>query len=147
MDKQNYLIAQHPDEEVIKIQARLKNLMSFRPHSTTGLAHKKLTYAIAMKHAKTTKAKLIALNENPELQQINAEKMERERLRTKRKLEMKQRHHLQKTMMTERGIDIGYSDDEEDEEIYQRGNQNMLKGLDSYEEYGDDDFGNVFLII
>jgi hypothetical protein len=62
--------------------------------------------------------------------------MENEKMKAKRKLESKQRQHRYKTMEQDAG---GESDEDL---MYERGNRNMMRGFDRYEEEGGDDFGN-----
>ncbi|KAI8913367.1 Leo1-like protein-domain-containing protein [Gorgonomyces haynaldii] len=127
-DNQNYLISQHPKEGFFKTQARLNTLMSFRPSSITSLTHKKLTMAIASKHAHANAkvAKIIATKEDPEKQQAEAARIENERLKAKRKLEMKQRQSRERSFY--------------DSDVYERGNKSMMNDLERFEEYEDDDF-------
>lgn len=75
MDHQSYLITQHPTEKIFGTQARLKTLMTFRPHSTEGRVNKNSTRASTKKHAKVPRAKLIPTIHNPELMHINAAKV------------------------------------------------------------------------
>jgi hypothetical protein len=135
------LVSQHPESEICKTQARFKNLMTFRPHTTSGLTHKKLAYAMATKQSKVRKAKLIATVENPELQQIKAAKLENEKMKTNRILLNKQRAKGLKSMVSD-----GYTDEED--EVYERGNKNVSRAFESFEEdYEDDDFGNFWYFI
>ncbi len=74
-DQHLYLISNHPREQVFRAQARLENLMTFRPQSTNSSTHKKLTQSIAAKMGKSTRTKLMANFEDPEKRQMDAAKV------------------------------------------------------------------------
>lgn len=130
-----YLLSQHGQEACFRNQCRLQNLMTFRPSSTQSLTHKKLTLAIATKHTKSSRAKMYSLLENPENVAKEAAKAEQERLKAKRRLESKQR------AVRERELDGGL--EEYDDEVYMRGNDNLMREFDNYDE--QDDFSRFLL--
>ena len=49
--------------------------MTFRPHTTHSLTHKKLTMAIANKHKKVQRTKMFTLDVDPEKLKQDAEKV------------------------------------------------------------------------
>lgn len=63
-------------------------------------------------------------------------------MKAKRKLELKQRIHRNKTLNSQ-----DLEAESEDEETYRRGNQNVSRAFDKYEdEYAKDDFGRLLMI-
>lgn len=45
-DQHQYLVLSHPREALLQTHARFNKIVSFRPHSTQSLTHKKLTAAL-----------------------------------------------------------------------------------------------------
>ncbi|KAI8923352.1 Leo1-like protein-domain-containing protein [Entophlyctis helioformis] len=160
-DQHQYLAVDHPREGFLQTRAKFNRVMSFRPHSTQSLTHKKLTMAIASKHKKIGRTKLFTTTEDPEKQKAQYEKAENERHKARKRLEGKR--NAKDTRMSSgrssygggaggyggggRGGRQGYDDySDDDDDHYRSGNRNILDSVgskrfdDSYMDDEDEGF-------
>lgn len=77
-NEQQYLVAQYALDGYFHSQSRFHKQMTFRPHSTNSITHKKLTQAIANKHKKEMKTKTFTPEVHPETDLIAVEKVKKE---------------------------------------------------------------------
>ena len=132
------LLQYHQAQGCFQTVTKFKKNMSFRPHSTSSLTHKKLTRAIAKKHAKTDKTKTLITKEDPDKARNELEKRVNENMKAQRKREAKERALLERTMG-----DAEYDSDVE--ASYRRGDSSLLNRLDKYSDDKNDGFGNLIL--
>ena len=88
--RNQFLTIQHPNAELMKVETRFTNIMSFRPHSTDSLAHKKMIMQLNL-GTKQNKTMQKVVMRDPEQAAREALKMEQEREKQRRKLESKRR--------------------------------------------------------
>ncbi|KAJ3089620.1 Paf1 complex component [Quaeritorhiza haematococci] len=136
-----YLVVQHKEEGFLQTQARFNRMMTFRPHSTNSITHKKLTMAIANKHRKFGRTKLFATTVDPEKLIMDIEKSENEKLKARRRMEAKQRSAMARLGggLSEAGLEEEFSDDDR-----YASRSRSDRNLDQYEDdfIDDDDEGD-----
>lgn len=134
------LLQYHQTQGCFQTSTKFKKSMSFRPHSTSSSTHKKLTRAIAKKHAKIDKTKTLITKEDPDKARSELEKRVNENIKAQRKREAKERALLERTMG-----DGEYDSDQEDS--YRRGDSSLMNRLNKYTDEKDDGFGIYLHII
>jgi len=75
LNDHQYLVAAHSKDGIFATQSRLEAAMNFRPHSLSSRTHRKLTAAIADKHRKSNRTKIINVTQDPEKAKLQAEKV------------------------------------------------------------------------
>lgn len=134
------LLQYHQAQGCFQTSTKFKKSMSFRPHSTSSVTHKKLTRAIAKKHAKIDKTKTLITKEDPDKARSELEKRVNENLKAQRKREAKERALLERTM----------GDGEYDSDLeasYRRGDSSLMSRLNKYADEKDDEFRNFIPLI
>ncbi|XP_065888462.1 RNA polymerase-associated protein LEO1-like isoform X2 [Dysidea avara] len=99
-------------------QAVFKTKLTFRPHSTDTLTHRKMTLSIADRFSKTQKIRVLpAVGKDPESQRVEMIKKEEERLRAAVRRESMQKRMREKNTRPSSGFTASYLEPgEEDEE-------------------------------
>lgn len=134
------LLQYHQAQGCFQTITKFKKSMSFRPHSTSSSTHKKLTRAIAKKHAKIDKTKTLITKEDPDKIRSELEKRVNENLKAQRKREAKERALLERTM--------GEGEYDSDlEASYRRGDSSLMNRLNKYADEKDEEFSNFFYIL
>lgn len=110
-----YLLHAHPEERVFKTQARFQSTMKFQPSSMSSDTHREYTKSIKENNIKINRAKLYSSFENPEFGSIEAARAENERMKARKRLELKQRQFLNRTL-DEQDLGGGRSDDDQEPE-------------------------------
>ncbi|KAJ3325324.1 Paf1 complex component [Boothiomyces sp. JEL0866] len=115
-DRNQFLVQTRQQDGYLQTQARLSKFMSFTPHSTNSLAHKRIISRLANQNRKTVKTKQFVALQDPEQMKIEAERAENERLKARKKLEQKRRQLPRQEEYSRRDRYEQYDDYEEDEE-------------------------------
>lgn len=97
-------------------QAVFRTKLTFRPHSTDTLTHRKMTLSMADRSTKTQKVKVLAeVGVDPETQKQELVRKEEERLRASIRRENQQRRIRERTMGGHRGLTSSFLEDREDD--------------------------------
>ncbi|KAJ3309113.1 hypothetical protein HDV04_000488 [Boothiomyces sp. JEL0838] len=119
-DRNQFLAQTRQQDGFVQTQARLSKFMSFTPHSTNSLAHKRIISRLANQNRKTVKTKQYVALQDPEQMKIEAERAENERLKARKKLDQKRRQLPRHEEYSRRDRYEQYDDyddyEEEDEE-------------------------------
>lgn len=137
--EQNFLCLSYPQAQMLHTQALLTKTMSIRPSSTQSQTHKRLTAELARRaESRSALVQNVATLDDPEKRQQEAERVEGQLLKARRKLEAKQRQQEERVGGSGRGpmreVSYGMMEDEEE------GAGIQGSGRFRHEEYEEDDF-------
>ncbi|CAG8487938.1 6225_t:CDS:2 [Ambispora leptoticha] len=145
MDSQEYLMSSHlmTEKSTMAYQMKLKNKMAFRPSTTSGATHRRVTASIASRHVKHQRTKIILTDKDPEMVKKEMEKAEKI-TRVKRRTGGGTRRDYGRS----RSLSDGYSRYDKDEydsnEEENRAARRAIRNNDTYEDgtgfVADDDF-------
>ncbi|KAI8602143.1 Leo1-like protein-domain-containing protein [Dissophora ornata] len=118
-NQHQFLVVHHPSELMLQTQQAFTDTLTFQPHSTQSLTHRKLTAAIAGKHVKSVKTVMVATLSDPKAAKEAIEQRELEQVRSRRKVAAERSRHARATGLTVGGLEEsdGEHDEEEDEDF------------------------------
>ncbi|TPX62299.1 hypothetical protein PhCBS80983_g00545 [Powellomyces hirtus] len=127
-----YITVSIPEAGVLQTQNRTPRNMTFKPYSRSSVVHQKLTKHISTSRDKdVSQTKMIVTMMDPEKEREAMEKAENEKIRARKRLEAKRRN----ASSGSRGLSARDLDgDSDDEATYLRGNTNIRRALDTYED-------------
>lgn len=133
----HYFLTHQPpfqNASLLQTTSSLSKQMLITPHSENQASHKRLTYLVSQRYKKETKTQMIKTDIDPERLRAEAERLENEKIRMKKRLESKKRN------MRNRQADyLGNSDLEDDyDRDYDRGNRDLTRRLNGY-AYDDEE--------
>jgi len=109
----------HPSELMLQTQLAFTDTLTFQPHSTQSLTHRKLTAAIAGKHVKNVKTVMVATLSDPKAAKEAIEQRELEQVRSRRKVAAERSRHARATGLTARGLEESDGEVDEDDEDFE----------------------------
>lgn len=118
-NEDNFLVASHESQEILLTHSVLSKSIKIVPVSIRSQTHQRLTKAIGNRNrlAKQNKVQNVIVNEDLEAKQKALEKLENEKMRAKRKLELKRQKEYDQQYFAKPSKRGQFLDDEEDREI------------------------------
>ncbi|CAG8474158.1 6859_t:CDS:2 [Ambispora gerdemannii] len=140
VDSQEYLMSSHlmTKKSPMAYQMKLKNKMSFRPSTTSGATHRRVTASIASRHVKHQRTKIILTDKDPEMVKKEMEKAEKI-TRVKRRTGSGARRDYNRSRPSSDGYNRYDRDEYDSNEEESRAARRAMRNNDSY----DDDTGFV----
>lgn len=118
-NQHQFLVVHHPSELMLQTQLAFTDTLTFQPHSTQSLTHRKLTAAIAGKHVKNVKTVMVATLSDPKAAKEAIEQRELEQVRSRRKVAAERSRHARATGLTARGLEESDGEVDEDDEDFE----------------------------
>lgn len=118
-NQHQFLVVHHPAALMLQTQLAFTDTLTFQPYTTQSVTHRKLTAAIAGRHVKGVKTKMVPTLMDPKAAKEKIEQRELEQVRSRRKVTTERNRHARATGLTSRGLEEsdGDHDDEDDEDF------------------------------
>ena len=118
-NQHQFLVVHHPAALMLQTQLAFTDTLTFQPYTTQSVTHRKLTAAIAGRHVKGVKTKMVPTLQDPKAAKEKIEQRELEQVRSRRKVATERSRHARATGLSVRGLEEsdGDHDDEDDEDF------------------------------
>lgn len=118
-NQHQFLVVHHPTQLVLQTQQAFTDTLTFQPQSTQSKTHRKLTAAIAGKHVKSIKTKMVPTFFDPKAEKEKIEQRELEQVRSRRQVAAQRNRHARATGLTVGGLEESDGEDMEDDEDFE----------------------------
>lgn len=118
-NQHQFLVVHHPSELMLQTQQAFTDTLTFQPQSTQSMTHRKLTAAIAGKHVKSVKTKLVATLSDPKAAKEKIEQRELEQVRSRRQVAAQRSKHARQTGLTTAGLEESDGEMDEDDDDFE----------------------------
>jgi len=118
-NQHQFLVVHHPSELMLQTQQAFTDTLTFQPQSTQSVTHRKLTAAIAGKHVKNIRTKMVPTLADPRAEKEKIEQRELEQVRSRRQVAAQRTRHARANGLTVGGLEESDGEDEEDDEDFE----------------------------